>query len=72
VIVPLCMILQRCTPPIRRMSRLPNACIVHVTRHGMAAGHRRGSRSPAMFKTLFKSGLSFFLGLGAIAQSYRA
>lgn len=44
---------------------LPNARIVHVTRHPMAVCH-------AMFKTLFKNGYPFSYDLGEIAQYYLA
>ncbi len=44
---------------------LPNAKIVHVTRHPMAAGY-------AMYKTLFKQGYPFSYDLGEIAQYYAA
>jgi tetratricopeptide (TPR) repeat protein len=42
---------------------LPNARIVHVTRHPMASCY-------AMFKTLFKDGYPFSYDLGEIAQYY--
>ncbi len=44
---------------------LPNARIVHLTRHPMAAGY-------AMYKTLFKEGYPFSYDLGEIAQYYIA
>ena len=44
---------------------LPNAKIVHVTRHPMAVGY-------AMYKTLFKQGYPFSYDLGEIAQYYVA
>jgi tetratricopeptide (TPR) repeat protein len=44
---------------------LPNAKIVHLTRHPMAAGY-------AMYKTLFKDGYPFSYDLGEIAQYYVA
>jgi tetratricopeptide (TPR) repeat protein len=44
---------------------LPNAKIVHLTRHPMAAGY-------AMFKTLFKDGYPFSYDLDEIAQYYIA
>jgi tetratricopeptide (TPR) repeat protein len=42
---------------------LPNAKIVHLTRHPMAAGY-------AMYKTLFKDGYPFSYNLDEIAQYY--
>ncbi len=42
---------------------LPNAKIVHVTRHPMAAGY-------AMYKTLFKDGYPFSYDLGEIGRYY--
>jgi tetratricopeptide (TPR) repeat protein len=42
---------------------LPNAKIVHLTRHPMAAGY-------AMYKTLFKDGYPFSYDLDEIAQYY--
>jgi tetratricopeptide (TPR) repeat protein len=44
---------------------LPNAKIVHLTRHPMAAGY-------AMYKTLFKDGYPFSYDLDEIAQYYIA
>jgi hypothetical protein len=44
---------------------LPNAKIVHVSRHPMAVGY-------AMYKTLFKQGYPFSYDLGEIAQYYVA
>ncbi|MGO8976140.1 MAG: tetratricopeptide repeat-containing sulfotransferase family protein [Steroidobacteraceae bacterium] len=44
---------------------LPNAKIIHVTRHPMAACY-------AMYKTLFKRGYPFSYDLGEIAQYYVA
>jgi tetratricopeptide (TPR) repeat protein len=44
---------------------LPNARIIHVTRHPMAVCY-------AMYKTLFKSGYPFSYDLGEIAQYYIA
>jgi tetratricopeptide (TPR) repeat protein len=44
---------------------LPDAKIVHLTRHPMAAGY-------AMYKTLFKDGYPFSYDLGEIAQYYIA
>jgi tetratricopeptide (TPR) repeat protein len=44
---------------------LPNAKIVHLTRHPMAAGY-------AMYKTLFKDGYPFSYDLEEIAQYYIA
>jgi tetratricopeptide (TPR) repeat protein len=44
---------------------LPNAQIIHMTRHPMAAGY-------AMYKTLFKDGYPFSYDLGDIARYYRA
>jgi tetratricopeptide (TPR) repeat protein len=44
---------------------LPNAKIIHVTRHPMAVGY-------AMYKTLFKQGYPFSYDLGEIAQYYVA
>jgi tetratricopeptide (TPR) repeat protein len=44
---------------------LPNAKIVHLTRHPMAVGY-------AMYKTLFKDGYPFSYDLGDIAKYYAA
>ena len=44
---------------------LPNARIIHMTRHPMAAGY-------AMYKTLFKDGYPFSYDLTDIARYYRA
>jgi tetratricopeptide (TPR) repeat protein len=44
---------------------LPNAKIIHLTRHPMAAGY-------AMYKTLFKDGYPFSYDLSEIAQYYVA
>jgi tetratricopeptide (TPR) repeat protein len=44
---------------------LPNAKIIHVTRHPMAVGY-------AMYKTLFKNGYPFSYDLGEIARYYVA
>lgn len=44
---------------------LPNAKIIHVTRHPMAVGY-------AIYKTLFKSGYPFSYDLGEIGRYYAA
>jgi len=44
---------------------LPNAKIIHVTRHPMAVGY-------AMYKTLFKNGYPFSYDLGEIGRYYAA